>query len=366
MIPYENLKKLNQPFEAAFTSRFNEFLNSGWYILGKEVAAFENAFAQWHNTPYVVGVANGLDALVLSLKACNFPENAEVIVPSNTYIASILAIMQAGLVPVLAEPNLDTYNISPKAIEQCITPNTKAIMVVHLYGKCCEMEAIETICQQHQLKLIEDCAQSHGATCNGRLAGTFGDFAAFSFYPTKNLGALGDAGAIICKTEADYLALKQLRNYGSSKKYHNEVVGYNSRLDEIQAAFLSIKLPFLTEINNHKRAIAHLYNTNLDRSKFVLPDISDTATYFDVYHIYNIRTTKRDELKAYLLNNNIQTEIHYPVAPHQQNALKDLFKTKQYPIAETIHRTTLSLPCSFAHTFEEIEKVIEVMNAFEG
>ncbi|MFY7899284.1 MAG: DegT/DnrJ/EryC1/StrS family aminotransferase [Chitinophagaceae bacterium] len=365
MIPYENLKKLNEPFEQAFTARFQNLLQSGWYILGNEVKQFEEAFAQWHQVPFVVGVANGLDALVLSLKACNFPENAEVIVPSNTYVASILAIIQAGLKPVLVEPNIQSYNIDPALIEQSITTNTKAIMVVHLYGKCCNMQPIMALCEQYQLKLIEDCAQAHGATYKNQLAGTFGNFAAFSFYPTKNLGALGDAGAIICKTEQDYQLLKQLRNYGSSVKYHNEVVGFNSRLDEIQATFLSVKLPYLNEINAHKRAIAQLYNSNLNRSKYILPDISQTSMYFDVYHIYNVRTKKRDALKAHLLAHNIQTEIHYPIPPHQQNALKSLFQNQSFPIAEIIHQTTLSLPCSFAHSLNEIETVIEVMNAFD-
>ncbi len=364
MIPYENLKKLNQAFEVDFILKFTEFLQSGWYILGNMVQHFEETFAKWHNTPYVVGVANGLDALVLSLKALQLPQNSEVIVPANTYIASILAIIQAGHTPVLVEPDLETYNISPLKIPQAITNKTKAILVVHLYGKCAEMDSIQAICKQYQLALIEDCAQAHGATFNNQLAGTFGDMAAFSFYPTKNLGALGDAGAVICKTEEQYIALKQLRNYGSSKKYYNEVVGYNSRLDEIQAAFLTVKLPALTAINNHKRQLASLYHQHLDASKFVLPSLAHSEKYHYVYHIFNIRHTKRDALKAYLLQHDIYTEIHYPVAPHQQVALREMFIGQSFPISEAIHATTLSLPCSFAHTEAEIMTVIEVMNKF--
>lgn len=218
MIPYESLKILNRPFEEKFKARFAGFLEKGWYVLGEEVSLFEEEFAAYHDEKYVAGVANGLDALILSLRCCNFKKGDEVIVPSNTYIATILAIIQAGLIPVLVEPDSRTYNIDPAAIPAAITDRTVAIMVVHLYGQCCEMDPIMELAAQHQLKVIEDCAQAHGAKYKGKLAGTFGDFGAFSFYPTKNLGALGDAGAVLCKTEADYLKIKQLRNYGSEKK----------------------------------------------------------------------------------------------------------------------------------------------------
>ncbi|PSL44176.1 dTDP-4-amino-4,6-dideoxygalactose transaminase [Chitinophaga niastensis] len=361
MIPYENLKTLNHPFEEQLKNKFALFLDKGWYILGAEVALFEREFADYHQEKYVVGVANGLDALILSLQCCGFKRGDEVIVPSNTYIATILSIIHCGLVPVLVEPDSSTYNIDPKAILQSLTEKTVAIMVVHLYGQCCEMDPIMEIAVHHQLKVIEDCAQAHGAKYKNKLAGTFGDFGAFSFYPTKNLGALGDAGAIICKSETDYLKLKQLRNYGSEKKYHNGVIGYNSRLDELQASFLRIKLPHLDEINRHKRKLASVYNAYLNDS-FIKP--REDTDFYSVYHIYNILHPERDKLKHYLLENNIVTEIHYPVAPQDQPALKGYLTGYDYPISAKIHQRTLSLPCSFIHTEDEIFHVIEILNKF--
>lgn len=361
MIPYESLKILNHPFEEKLKTKFSEFLNEGWYILGKEVSHFEQEFAEWNEEKYAVGVANGLDALILSLQCCNFEKGQEVIVPSNTYIATILAIIHCGLKPVLVEPDSRTYNIDPDAISAAITPKTVAIMVVHLYGQCCEMDPILETAARHKLKIIEDCAQAHGAKYKNKMAGTFGDFGAFSFYPTKNLGALGDAGAVICKSEADYLKLKQLRNYGSEKKYHNGIVGYNSRLDELQAAFLRIKLPHLNEINLHKRKLANLYSENLNDS-FIKP--VSASDFYNVYHIYNILHPERDRLKQYLLENNVASEIHYPVAPADQLALKDYLSGKEYPVSAYIHQHTLSLPCSFAHTEAEIHQVIRILNNF--
>ncbi|RZL37448.1 MAG: DegT/DnrJ/EryC1/StrS family aminotransferase [Pedobacter sp.] len=359
-IPYENLKLLNKTFEEEFKVKFNDFLQSGWYILGNEVTQFEKEFGNYHNENFVVGVANGLDALLLSLKCCNFKEGAEIIVPSNTYIASILAILHCNLVPVFVEPDINTYNIDPGKIEDAISPDTVAIMVVHLYGQCCKMDTIKAIADRKQLKIIEDCAQAHGAKYNGKLAGTFGDYGCFSFYPTKNLGALGDAGAIICKSEQDYIKLRQLRNYGSEKKYHNGIIGYNSRLDEIQASFLRVKLPHLNNINNHKKSLASIYQNNL-KDIFIKPSVD--SSFDNVYHIYNIRHPERDRLKSYLSENNIDTEIHYPVAPHKQKALSNL-NNLSYPISEEIHATTLSLPCSFAHTKEDIYRVVEILNEF--
>lgn len=359
-IPYENLKLLNRSFEDGFKNKFNNFLDSGWYILGNEVAEFEREFAEYHNEKFVVGVANGLDALILSLKCCNFKKGDEVIVPSNTYIASILSILQCDLIPVFVEPKLDTYNIDPEKINEGITSRTVAIMVVHLYGQCCEMTPILSIAKEHNLKIIEDCAQAHGAKYKNQLAGTFGEFGCFSFYPTKNLGALGDAGAIICKSEEHYTKLRQLRNYGSEKKYHNGIIGYNSRLDEVQAAFLRIKLPHLNDINNHKRKLAKIYQDNLSNT-YIKPVLNED--YENVYHIYNIRHNKRNDLKSFLAENNIDTEIHYPVAPHKQKALLNL-NNLSYPISEEIHSTTLSLPCSFAHTEADIYCVIETLNKF--
>ncbi|WP_211172700.1 DegT/DnrJ/EryC1/StrS family aminotransferase [Chitinophaga sp. Ak27] len=362
-IPYENLKRLNHPFEEQFKQQLAHVLEKGWYILGEEVTRFEEEFADFHGSAYVVGVANGLDALILSLQCCGFEKGSEVIVPSNTYIATILSIIHCGLVPVLAEPATNTYNIDPAAIESLITPKTAAIMVVHLYGQCCNMGPVMDIATQHGLKVIEDCAQAHGARYKQQLAGTFGDFGAFSFYPTKNLGALGDAGAIICKSKADYLKLRQLRNYGSEKKYHNGVIGYNSRLDELQAAFLRIKLPALNSINEHKRKLAAIYTAGLD-NQFIKPVVD--PDYFHVYHIYNVLHSKRDELKKYLADHHIATDIHYPVAPHDQPALKGHLHHYHYPIATRIHQQTLSLPCSVIHTEEEIRHVVAVMNQFPG
>jgi len=359
-IPYENLKLLNQSFEIDFKKKFSSFLDSGWYILGNEVTQFEKEFGQYHNEQFVVGVANGLDALMLSLKCCKFQNGDEVIVPANTYIASILAILQCNLVPVFVEPDIRTYNIDPGKIESAITNKTVAIMVVHLYGQCCEMDRIIDIAKSRNLTIIEDCAQAHGAKFKNQKAGTFGNFGCFSFYPTKNLGALGDAGAIICKSEEDYVKLKQLRNYGSEKKYHNGIIGYNSRLDEVQASFLRVKLPYLNDINNHKKALASIYQCNLNQN-FIKPVID--GNFDNVYHIYNIRHTERDRLKIYLSENGIDTEIHYPLAPHKQKALNEL-NHLSYPISEEIHATTLSLPCSFAHTTDDIYKVVEILNQF--
>ncbi|MCX2479520.1 DegT/DnrJ/EryC1/StrS family aminotransferase [Pedobacter sp. MC2016-15] len=363
MIPYESLQILNKPFEEKFKSKFSDFLEKGWYILGGEVSAFEAEFGAYHGQQSAVGVANGLDALILALKCCGFKSGDEVIVPSNTYIATILSIIHCGLTPVLVEPDIRTYNIDPSAIEDAVTSRTVAIMVVHLYGQCCDMDPILTIARDRGLKVIEDCAQAHGAKYKGKLAGTFGDFGAFSFYPTKNLGALGDAGAILCKSPEDEQKLRQLRNYGSEKKYHNGVIGYNSRLDELQAAFLRIKLPHLDEINQHKRKLASIY-FDLLNDTFIKPRID--ADYYNVYHIFNILHPKRDQLKAYLAEHHIITEIHYPVAPQDQVALQEYLLHFDYPVSAQIHETTLSLPCSFAHTEEEIRQVAEVMNRFSA
>ena len=362
MIPYENLKRLNTPFEEKFREKFDTILNNGHYILGPELEAFEKAYAAWNGVNYCVGISNGLDALILSLKTNNFPEGSEVIVPSNTYIASILAILACQLVPVLVEPDIATYNIDPEKIEEAITPKTKAIMVVHLYGKCCQMDKIMAIKQKHDITLVEDCAQSHGATFKGQLAGTFGEFGAFSFYPTKNLGALGDAGAVICNDEKIKSTLMQLRNYGSERKYYNDIVGYNNRLDDMQAVFLSVKLEHLKQMNAHRNKLAKMYFDNL-KPDFILP-VQD-ADYYDVFHIFNIRHKKRDALQQYLTEKSIGTVIHYPVPPHRQKALTDVPGIKKpFPIADEIHNTTLSIPCSFSHTESEIEQIIEALNNF--
>lgn len=361
MIPYENLAVSNAQFFEELQNSFKKTLERGWYILGDSVQAFEKEFAEYCGAKYFVGLASGLDALLLALKAFDFKPGSEVIVPSNTYIATVLAILQAGLKPVLAEPDIRTYNIDPENIKKSITARTVAIMPVHLYGKLSAMEEITAVAAEHGLKIIEDCAQAHGASYKGRRAGTFGTFGAFSFYPTKNLGALGDAGGVTTDDPELTDKVRKLRNYGSSVKYYNELVGYNSRLDEVQAAFLSVKLKRLDEINAHKRMLAKLYLENL-KNDFIKP-VTD-PDYIDVYHIFNIRHPQRDRLRAYLLENGIGTDIHYPVPPHRQKAMQGILTGGEYPVSEEIHRTTLSLPISFAHTEEDVYHVIEVMNRF--
>lgn len=360
MIDYENLGRLNAPFFEAYQSKFKQMLESGWYVLGNNVNQFENEFATFLGSKYCVGVASGLDALTISLKSLDLPEDSEVIVPSNTYIATILSIVHNGLKPVLVEPDINTYNIDPSKIEEKITSKTRAIMVVHLYGKCCKMDSIIEIANKYKLSIIEDCAQSQGASYKGKISGTFGLLGAHSFYPTKNLGAIGDAGAISTDDEELASKLRAFRNYGSKVKYVNEYIGFNSRLDEIQAGFLSVKLAALDQITNHKRKLAKLYLENLHED-FVLPVVDDD--YFDVYHIFNIRHPKRDELKEYLLANNIKTEIHYPIPPNKQKAMLGIIEG-DYPISEKIHSTTLSLPISYFHSEEDVSRVIQVMNSF--
>ena len=361
MIPYDDLRLVNQPFEEAFKQEFAEVLANGWYILGKKVKEFEEAYAAYHGVPHAIGVANGLDALILALKAYQFEPGSEVIVPSNTFIATILSILHNQLSPVLVEPDIATCNIDPARIEAAITPRTKAIIVVHLYGKCCDMDPILAIAARHGLKLVEDSAQAHGARYRNRLAGTMGEIGCFSFYPGKNLGALGDGGGIV--TSQDDLArkMRQLRNYGSEIKYYNEEVGYNSRLDEVQAALLSIKLRALDQITAHKRKLAQIYHDHL-KADFMKPQVH--PDFFDVYHIYNIRHPKRDALREFLLARDIRTEIHYPVAPNRQKALQGLFQGQDFPISEQIHATTLSLPCSTCHSEQDIYRVVEALNPF--
>lgn len=361
MIDYENLQKLNQPFFEDYKKAFNDVLESGWYVLGTKVKEFESNFANYCNTKYCVGVANGLDALNLSLRAFQFETGSEILVPSNTYIATILSIVENKLNPILVEPNIHTYNIDPQLIEQSITPKTKAILVVHLYGKMCDMDTILQIAKKYDLKVIEDCAQSHGAKYKNKLSGSFGDYAAHSFYPTKNLGAIGDAGAITTNDENLATKIRTLRNYGSNVKYYNEVVGVNSRLDELQAALLLVKMKHIDSITNHKRLLASIYLENL-KSDFIKPQVH--PDYYDVYHIFNIRHEKRDLLKEYLLKNNIKTEIHYPLAPNKQKAMMGILDNQKTPIAEEIHNTTLSLPISYFHTKEDIYEIINVINKF--
>lgn len=360
-IDYENLSKLNAPFQEEFRQVFDEVLRSGWFILGRQVEAFEKEFAAYCHCAHGIGLASGLDALMLALKACRLRPGSEVLVPSNTYIATILAIMQAGCRPVLVEPDIATYNIDPQQIEEKITKNTAAILVVHLYGKCCDMDPVQEIARRHHLYVIEDCAQAHGAKYKDRVAGSLGDLAAWSFYPTKNLGALGDAGAITTQDAAWADRLKMLRNYGSRVKYYNEEVGFNSRLDEVQAAFLRVKLRHIEAITEHKRYLAGIYQEHLT-GEVIKPAVS--PDHYDVYHIFNIRSSRRDELKQYLLEKGIKTEIHYPVPPHRQQAMQGILEGLDFPVSEEIHATTLSLPVSFFHTADDVLRVCDAINSF--
>jgi dTDP-4-amino-4,6-dideoxygalactose transaminase len=371
MLLYENLNQSNQPFFKEYQTKFNQFLEKGYFILGNEVQEFEKEFAHYSQSNHCIGVGNGLDALVIILKALSekydFSKNEEVeiIVPSNTYIATILAILQNGFKPVLVEPSIETYNINPSEIEKAITPKTKVLLVVHLYGKVCQMDKIQEIARKYNLLIVEDAAQAHGASLEinseNQKAGSFGIANGFSFYPTKNLGALGDGGAITTNDSELNENIRSLRNYGSKQKYYNEKIGFNSRLDELQAAFLRIKLQKLDDINNHKRKLAKLYLENL-KSNFILPVVEQN--FHDVYHIFAIRHQKRNELKEYLLKNEIGTEIHYPVPPAEQKALEGILDKTHFPIAKEIHQTILSLPISYFHTENDILRVIEVMNQF--
>lgn len=361
MIEYESLSAANKQFIDELKSAASSVIDSGWYILGNKVKEFEQKFGERNNSRHCIGVASGLDALILALRAFNFPAGSEVIVPSNAYVASVLSVLHAGLIPVAVEPDIQTYNLDPEKIEEQITPKTVAILPVHLYGKISDMEAICAVAAKHNLKVIEDCAQSHDAEQNGKIAGSFGEFGCFSFYPTKNLGALGDAGAVICNDDVLAQSIKRQRNYGSDVKYYNEIIGTNSRLDEMQAALLSVKLNYLSAITEHKISLARMYNAGL-KEDFIKPLVQ--PGYKDVFHIYAIRHPQRNELKEYLLKNGVKTEIHYPVPPHKQKALLSYFKGKHFPIADTIHETILSLPVSYGTTPQEVEQVIEIINKF--
>ncbi len=363
-IPFLSFESVNKDVKPELLASFEQFFDNAWYILGEKVKQFEQEYAVYNQVKHCVGVSNGLDALHLSLKALNIGEDDEVIVPSNTYIATVLAISYVGAKPVLVEPRKDTYNINPDIIEAAITSKTKAIMPVHLYGQCCEMDAIMDIAEKHDLFVIEDNAQSQGSSFNGKLAGSFGHSNGTSFYPGKNLGALGDAGAVTTNDEAVADKIKVLRNYGSQKKYYNEVIGHNMRLDELQAAVLSVKLKCLTDWTKQRQQIAGWYNEALKGiGDLVLPAIAPGASH--VYHLYIIRTDKRDELQKHLSENGIGTLIHYPVPPHLQEAYSHLgFKRGDFPIAEKIADTCLSLPMWPGMKQTEIEQVKETMKRF--
>ena len=365
MIKFLDLHKINQPYEVLFQEKFKNLLDKGWYILGEEVKAFEKNFASYCGVKHCIGVGNGLDALVLIFKAYiqlgKMQKGDEVIVPANTYIASILAILEADLVPVLVEPILETYNLDPNKIQEKITSKTRVILAVHLYGQLADMVSINEIATKNNLLVVEDAAQSHGAISGDKKAGNLANASGFSFYPGKNLGALGDAGAVT--TNDDELAemIFSLRNYGSKEKYVNDVIGVNSRLDELQAGFLNIKLPNLDEENSIRRKIAQSYLSQIKNEKIQLPFYDNSENH--VFHVFVVRTQNRDDLQDYLKHNLIQALIHYPIAPHKQKALSYM-NDLSFPITEQIHKEILSLPISSVMTSKEVDKVIEVLNKY--
>ncbi len=335
---------MHQPLKEEMMEAFSQFYDRSWFVLGSAVKEFEQAYANFNQVDYAVGISNGLDALHIALKSLDIGTGDEVIVPSNTYIATALACSYVGAIPVFVEPSIETYNIDVTKIEAAITTKTKAIMPVHLYGQCCEMETIMRIAEKHNLFVIEDNAQSQGAGYNGKLTGTWGNINGTSFYPGKNLGALGDAGAITTNDEVLAQKAAVLRNYGSAKKYYNEVVGYNMRLDELQASFLSIKLKHLSQWTTQRQEIAGWYNQGLkDLNEIFLPVTAENASH--VYHLYVIRTLHRKALQNHLHEKGIGTLIHYPIPPHLQGAYSNLgYKKGDFPIAEEIAGTCLSLP----------------------
>ncbi|MFZ2784337.1 MAG: DegT/DnrJ/EryC1/StrS family aminotransferase [Sediminibacterium sp.] len=343
-IPFLNFEPSHSLVKSELLNAYNSVFESNWFINGNHLATFEQEYAKFNQVSYSVGVSNGLDALFLSLRALEIAKGDEVILPSNTYIASALAISYLDAIPCFVEPNVATYNLDPLNIEKAITSRTKAIMPVHLYGQSCEMEAIMSIANKHNLFVVEDNAQSHGAAYKGKLTGSWGHANGTSFYPGKNLGALGDAGAITTDDEEVARRIRLLRNYGSEKKYFNEEVGYNMRLDELQAAFLSVKLKHLFKWTEQRREIAEWYNQLLKGiGDIVLPEIAEHATHS--FHLYVVRTNYRDNLQKYLSDNGVQTLIHYPVPIHLQKAYLHLrFKKGDFPIAEMLADTSLSLP----------------------
>ena len=416
-VKFLDLEKINNRFRDEIDGRIAKILDKGWYLQGEENETFCKHFAQYCGTKYCVGVANGLDAINLIIKAYGFSEGDEIIVPSNTYIATILAVSQNGCTPVLVEPDINTYNINPDLIEEKITPKTKAIIVVHLYGRAVDMEKIWELAKKYNLKIIEDSAQAHGAIYTphppiaegerihdklapeafaplagemsggqrGVRTGNLGDASAFSFYPGKNLGCMGDGGCVTTNDEELYKKVKAIANYGSDRKYHHIYKGINSRLDEIQAAVLDVKLKYLDEDNEKRRVIAEYYLENIKNPKIILPytplppsgtspargaDASredleklKNTPLQTVWHVFPVRTENRDEFQKYLTDNGIQTIIHYPTPPHKQLAYKE-WNSLSFPISEEIHRTIISLPISPVMTDDEVKKVVEVVNAF--
>ena len=362
-VPFVSFLPMERELDVELRGAFSRVFERSWYIGGSEDESFEKSFADFCGTSHCIGVGNGLDALMLALKALGIGEGDEVIVPSNTYIATALAVTYVGARPVFVEPRLETFNLNPELIEAAITPYTRAIMPVHLYGQACEMDAIMAIAKKHHLYVIEDCAQAHGATWKGRRVGSFGDAAGFSFYPGKNLGALGDAGAVVTNNDELAAKVRALGNYGSDYKYHHIYKGNNSRLDELQAAFLSAKLPHLERMNADRRRIAARYSAEIVNPKVHLPVVLTDCV--PVWHIYAVRCEARDELEAHLNARGIGTNKHYPIPMHLQECYRDLgLEPGALPLAEEISRTELSLPMYYGMTDDEISDVIEAVNSF--
>ena len=364
-IPFLDLKEINARYAVELKAAAARVIDSGWYILGKEVEEFENEFAAYCGVKYAIGVANGLDALTLILRGYRemglLNEGDEIIVPSNTYIASILAITENRLVPIFVEPAQESFNLDPEKIQAAITSRTRGIMVVHLYGQLADMVAIDGFSKKHNLLLIEDCAQAHGAQASGAKAGSWGDAAGFSFFPGKNLGALGDAGAIVTSNGELNKVVRALRNYGSEKKYHNNYKGVNSRLDEIQAAMLRVKLKYLDDDTDARRKIAKLYLSKITNELIILPKVSSWASH--VWHLFVVRTQDRGALQLHLESHGIGCLIHYPVPPHLQPAYSE-YGSLSLPISESIHHQVLSLPISPAISQGCVDEVISACNSF--
>lgn len=349
-------------YQKEFENKAIEVLRSGWYVLGKEVSEFEKEFAAYTGSKYCVGLGNGLDALKLAFRALEIGPGDEVIVQANTYIASVMGVSMNGATPVLVEPD-EYFGIDPDKIEAAITDKTKAVLVVHLYGLACQMDKVVDICKKHNLRLVEDCAQSHGSDFDGKRTGTFGDVGCFSFYPTKNLGAFGDGGAVTTDDEELERKFRVLRNYGSQKRYYNEVVGENSRLDEMQAGLLRVRLSHMDELTKEREAIAMRYNDGLHNSEIILPEIRENATC--VWHQYVIRCDRRDELMEYLKEKGVATIIHYPIPPHLSQAYEYLgYKRGDFPITEKYADTVLSIPMYNGLTSEDQQQVIDAINSF--
>jgi dTDP-4-amino-4,6-dideoxygalactose transaminase len=365
MIKFLDLHKINSQYEQELKDASNRVIDSGWYLMGKELETFEQSYATFCNVKFALGVANGLDALRLIFRGYIemgiMTKGDEVIVPANTYIASVLAISDNGLIPVFVEPNFETYNLDSNKIEDVITYKTKAILTVHLYGQNSIDHQMLEICSKHNLKLIEDCAQSHGAKWNNKISGGIGDAAGHSFYPGKNLGALGDAGAVTTNDRVLARTVSALRNYGSEKKYQNIYKGVNSRLDEIQAAFLNVKLKYIQDDIDNRRKVAKYYLNNIKNKKIILPTVMKEEGH--VWHLFVVRVSNRKNFQSYLSENGIQTLIHYPIPIHHQEAYKELCGLS-LPISETIHQTVISLPLSSVIEKSEVKKIIDTVNNF--